>query len=124
MKFNEFESTDTSKAAATIVTGVLGAAGIIVLMGLAILWSGFFQALAGWQLYQWFIFKQFEWAPDLNGWHIAGILTLTHLGLRNSNTDSTKSTGEKVIYAIIMDPLYSAMIVFMGWLIAKMAGLI
>ena len=102
----------------------------LALLPLMILWNGLMTALAGWQLYQWFLIPLN--APDISGWHIAGIGVF--IGLLRYRIDPHKkderdgTPDERLIASLILGfatPLMMAIwSLAMGFLFAKFAGLI
>jgi len=106
-----------------VLSGALLAVGIPIAMFLIVLWATFWSALAGWQLWQWFAIP--IGAPDINGYHIAGLLMLAHLGLNNTPPeDKEQDTTIRIIKLLAKPPIVSALVVIAGFIIAKLAGLI
>ena len=122
------ESQDTKNALYGFFTVTFAGVVLALVLFFATLYSAFFSGLAAWQLYQWFIRGTFEMAPDLNGYHIIGILMFLHLGLASRETKIPDDKKENQLYKILMGlvtpPIVAAMTVFAGWIIAKAAGLI
>jgi hypothetical protein len=119
-------NTDVSEGMTTLVAAIFGTLGAGVLIVLGALWGGFFQALAIWPMYQWFIRSTWESAPDLNGWHLVGILMVLHLGISRtpSASEEKKSKAEQIIMAFLRSPIASGGTLLAAWVVAKVAGLI
>lgn len=94
------------------------------LIGALIIWSVFWSALAGWQLWQWFAIPL--GAPNLNGYHIAGLLMIAHLGLRNAPKPEREGESKtlQLIAALVESPIIAIFSLIAGWIVAKSAGLI
>ena len=106
-----------------VFAGVLLAIGLPIMIFLLTLWGAFWSALAGWQLWQWFAIPL--GAPNINGYHIAGLLMLAHLGLPGAkNDDKEKDKTVKLIASIVQMPMISLFVVIAGFITAKLAGLI
>lgn len=95
-----------------------------LLIGALVVWSAFWNALAGWQLWQWFMIPL--GAPDINGYHIAGILMLAHMGLRNAPRPEKEGESKTVrmIISFAENPVVSIFLVIADFIVAKLAGLI
>jgi hypothetical protein len=110
-----------------MLAGILGVSvvgiGLIVLMFIGTIYGAFFNALAGWQLWQWFALPL--GLPDLTGWQIAGfsllVSFLTYKYPTGKSDDSDTKAG--IVKAFIYPPLTALTFVFSGWIIAKIMGL-
>jgi hypothetical protein len=95
-----------------------------LIIGALVMWSAFWNALAGWQLWQWFMIPL--GAPDINGYHIAGILMLAHMGLRNAPRPEKEGESKTVrmIIGFAESPVIAIFLLIAGFIVAKLAGLI
>lgn len=101
---------------------------VLILSPFLILWRGLFMALAGWQMYQWFLVPMNF--PDINGWHIAGIgLFISFLRYKLPETDeSAEEVAERTLRlmrkSLIYSPTVAGVTLAVGYLFAKLSGLI
>lgn len=119
---NYKNSSDTDSTSTFALFGLV--VGVPAVMFLVVLWTTFWTALAGWQMWQWFALPL--GAPDINGFHIAGLLMLAHLGLPRPKEPEDKDMGEwgSIALTLAKSPIISAAMVFAGFVVAKLAGLI
>jgi hypothetical protein len=122
------DETASSINESEILSGLLILVGavlsVLVITGSTVLYAAFWEALVGWQLWQWFAVPL--GAPSINGWQVAGVGIL--LGMLRTNLSKMPQQTEEEkkniwLKTIFMPPLYALVYLFVGFLIAHMAGL-